>query len=75
METIAVTFEPVAKTYGLQWITGVVMVQTPLPFSTWARSGRAKTSPAGPSGRFSFVMLQTDPGGEAATLYAVAPPE
>ena len=75
METIAVYFEPVAKSYGLHRITGVVMVQPPLPFSTWARSGRAKPSPAAPSGRFSFVMLQTDPDGEAAILYAVAPPE
>ena len=74
METIAVYFEPVAKSYGPQTVTGVVMVQTPLAFESMSRSGRPGSSPAPPSGKFSFVMLQCAPDG-AATLYAVAPPE
>ncbi len=75
METIAVYFEPIAKSYGLHRITGVVMVRTPLALETWLRSGRTRPSPAGPAGKFSFVMLQCDPGEGTATLYAVAPPK
>ena len=74
MDTIAVYFEPVAKSYGPQTVTGVVMVQTPLAIESMSRSDRSASSPAPPSGKFSFVMLQCDPDG-AATLYAVAPPE
>ncbi len=75
METIAVYFEPIAKSYGLHRITGVVMVRTPLALEIWPRSKRMRPLPAGPAGKFSFVMLQCDPGEETATLYAVAPPK
>ena len=74
METIAVYFEPVAKSYGPHTVTGVVMVETPLAFESIARSDRSGSSPAAGSGKFSFVMLQRELEG-AATLYAVAPPE
>jgi len=74
METIAVYFEPVAKSYGLHTVTGVVMVRTPLGFEPLPQSARQVSSPAPPAGKFSFVMLQCEPDG-TATLYAVAPPE
>ena len=74
METIAVYFEPVAKSYSPHTVTGVVMVETPLAFESISRSGCPGPSPAAASGRFSFVTLQREPDG-AATLYAVAPPE
>jgi hypothetical protein len=71
METIAVYFEPVAKSYGLQTITGLVMVRTAFAIESFRPSGRPETPPAPADGQFSFVMLQGEPDG-AAVMYAVA---
>ncbi|MBI5581706.1 MAG: hypothetical protein HY895_21335 [Deltaproteobacteria bacterium] len=73
METIAVYFEPVAKSYGLHTVRGVVMVRTSLTLDLSANSWPG-SSPAPQAGKFSFVMLQCEPDG-SATLYTVAPPE
>jgi hypothetical protein len=74
METIAVYFEPITKSYGPHTVTGVVMVETPLASASMARSDCPRSSPAAGSGKFSFVMLQRE-FDDTATLYAVAPPE
>jgi hypothetical protein len=74
METIAVYFEAVAKSYGPHTVTGVVMVETPVAFESIARSDGPGSPPAAGSGKFSFVMLQRELDG-TAVLYAVAPPE
>lgn len=74
METIAVYFEPVAKSYGLHTVTGVAMVRTPLDLGRVPRSECPGPPPRPPCGKFSFVMLQWEPG-QAGILYAVAAPE
>ena len=74
METIAVYFESVAKSYGLLTVTGVVMVRTPLDFRYVSPGGFPEPPPAPAAGKFSFVLVQCEPEG-VATLHAVAPPE
>ncbi len=74
METIAVYFEPVAKSYGLHTVTGVAMVRTPLDLGRVPQSERPGPPPGPPCAKFSFVVLQWEPE-QAAELYAVAAPE
>ncbi len=74
METIAVYFEPVAKSYGVHAVTGMVMAQVRLDLEAAAPGGLPTPAPAPPAGKFAFVMLQCEPG-EAAVLSAVARPE
>jgi hypothetical protein len=68
METIAVYFEPVAKSYGLETFTGLVMVRVPVGAGVGRPAGQAS------AGRFAFVMLQSEPG-ETSALTAVLRPE
>jgi hypothetical protein len=74
METIAVYFEPIAKSYGVHTSAGLVMVQVPLALDR--RPCRAVPGPAPepPAARFAFVMLQWE-SERAGTLSAVAAPE
>jgi len=74
METIAVYFEPVAKSYGVHSVTDVRLVQSSMPAGAGARYPRGIPTSFSEAGRFSFVMLQYDPSGEAR-LHAVARPE
>lgn len=68
METIALYFEPVAKSYGLETFSGLVMVQVP------ARAASRFPASQAPAGRFAFVLLQSEPG-ERPMLSAVLRPE
>jgi hypothetical protein len=74
METIAVYFEPVARAYGLQTITGLVMVRAPLELAGFPPIPDPGPSSTAAPGRFAFVMLQGEPA-EAAVLHVVAAPE
>jgi hypothetical protein len=74
METIAIYFEPVAKSYGISTVTGVVMVRAPLSRESFSRNLRPDRRPAPADEKFIFVMVQYE-AELKASLLAVTQPE
>ena len=74
METIAVYFEPVAKSYGIHTVKGVVMVRAQLSRENFLKNSRHAPMPSSAAEKFLFVMVQYETDTEAS-LFAVTRPE
>ena len=74
METIAVYFEPVAKSYGIHTVKGVVMVRAQLSRENFLKNSRHGPMPSSAAEKFLFVMVQYETDTEVS-LFAVTQPE